>query len=88
MNTRLRELAKEAGVEMYQDKVLNLGYLHGDTIRFAELIIKDSIKILEQGISCSDVARGNASDYDRGILVGLELAIYAIEKHFQVSTGV
>jgi len=80
MNQRIRQLAKKAGIEMYHDKVLPIGYLHGNTKNFAELIILDMIKAIEEQISFSD----SDTDYDIGIIRGMEKSICFIEKHFNI----
>jgi NADH:ubiquinone oxidoreductase subunit E len=40
MNTRIRELARTAGVKLAQDESLALGYLTTSQRKFAELIVQ------------------------------------------------
>lgn len=45
-DTRLRELAREAGIKLMNDEVLALGYLPATQKKFAKLIIQESIKVM------------------------------------------
>ncbi len=45
-DTRLRELAREAGIKLMNDEVLALGYLPATQKKFARLIIQESIKVM------------------------------------------
>ncbi len=82
MNNKIEQLAEEAGFmdawysESGDDCKVELE-------KFAELMIKETIKLIEKEISISEVD----NEYDNGIIRGLEDAIYLIERHFQIFIG-
>lgn len=45
-DTRIRELAREAGIKLMNDETLALGYLPATQKKFARLIIQESIKVM------------------------------------------
>lgn len=45
-DTRIRELAREAGIKLMNDEALALGYLPATQKKFARLIIQESIKVM------------------------------------------
>jgi O-acetylhomoserine/O-acetylserine sulfhydrylase-like pyridoxal-dependent enzyme len=47
MNERIRELAREAGIKMTHDETLALGYLDTPHKKFAELIVRECIKVIK-----------------------------------------
>ena len=83
MNNKIEQLAEKAG---FMDAWYSES---GDDCKtelekFAKLIIKDTIRTIENEISLSDAD----NDYNIGIIRGLEDAIYLIEKQFQIFIGV
>jgi len=46
MSNRIREIAKEAGIKMYHDESLSLGYLDTPHKKFAELLIKETLSVV------------------------------------------
>ena len=47
-DTRIRELAREAGIKLMNDEVLALGYLPATQKKFARLIVEETISEMIQ----------------------------------------
>lgn len=79
MNNKIEQLAEKAGFmdAWYSESGDNC---KTELEKFAKLIIKDTVRVIEKEISLSDID----NDYSAGIIQGLEDAIYLIERHFTI----
>ena len=78
MNERIRELAEQAG--FFPTELTQVG---PSVEKFAELIVKEMLRLLEQ-YSRDSFPEDIIDDFDKGYLGGLCTAQEAVKKHFGV----
>ena len=82
MNERIKQLAKQSGIQMFEDKSFGWSVLAGtdnNLKKFAELIIRECAKFCEHESNDDE-----HDDYDMGMWVKAESIKTAIVEHFGV----
>jgi len=84
MNERIRELAKQSGIDLPDDSVYN-GHIYKNAIeRFAELIVQECIQTLLDNTSSEYTNEVAEEDWDRGYDRAMKDCVHHIKEHFEV----